>query len=65
PVLTAIGLDHALAQGNIIISLGKDNTEAEIDHVAQTLPKIVSRLRSMSPMWDEFQKGNIASQIKP
>jgi cysteine desulfurase len=65
PVLTAIGLDHSMAQGNIIISLGKDNTEAEIGHVAQTLPKIVSRLRSMSPMWDEFQKGNIASQIKP
>jgi cysteine desulfurase len=64
PVLSAIGLDHALAQGNIIISLGKDNTEAEIDHVAQALPKIVGRLRAMSPIWEEFQKGTIRSQIR-
>jgi cysteine desulfurase len=63
PVLTAIGLEHSLAQGNIIISLGKDNTEAEIDHVAGTLPKIVEKLRSMSPVWDDFQKGLVTSQI--
>ena len=63
PVLTAIGLEHSLAQGNIIISLGKDNTEAEIDHVATVLPKIVSKLRAMSPMWDDFQKGLVKSQI--
>jgi len=62
-VLTAIGLEHSLAQGNIIISLGKDNTEAEIDHVASTLPKIVEKLRSMSPVWDDFQKGLVTSQI--
>ena len=64
PVLTAIGLDHGLAQGNVILSLGKDNTAAEIDHVAEALPKIVARLRSMSPMWDDFQKGRIKSQIQ-
>src|SRR5688572_13681781 len=63
PVLTAIGLEHSLAQGNIIISLGKDNTESEMDHAATVLPKIVSKLRSMSPMWDDFQKGLIRSQI--
>lgn len=65
PVLTAIGLEHSLAQGNIIISLGKDNTESEIDHVAGTLPKIVEKLRSMSPVWDDFEKGVVASQIPP
>jgi cysteine desulfurase len=63
PVLTAIGLEHSLAQGNIIISIGKDNTEAEIDHAASTLPKIVQKLRSMSPVWDDFQKGLVTSQI--
>ena len=63
PVLTAIGLDHSLAQGNVILTLGKDNTEAQIDHVAETLPKIVSRLRSMSPVWDDFKKGKITAQI--
>lgn len=65
PVLMAIGLDHALAQGNIILSLGKDNTDEEMDYVLATLPGIVSRLRGLSPMWDEFQRGMIDSIISP
>ena len=56
PVLSAIGLEHSLAQGAIILSLGKDNTEEEIDYVIETLPKIVTKLRGMSPLWDEFQR---------
>ena len=64
-VLAAIGLDHALAQGNIIISLGKDNTEEDMDYVVETFAKIVDKLRNMSPMWDEFQRGIIDSVIAP
>ena len=57
PVLAAIGLDHALAQGAVILSLGKDNTDEEMDYVLETLPKVVAKLRGMSPMWDEFERG--------
>lgn len=64
-VLSAIGLDHALAQGNIIMSLGKDNTEEEVDYVVETFQKIVAKLRTMSPMWQEFQEGKIDSVIAP
>lgn len=64
-VLAAIGLDHALAQGNLILTLGKDNTEEEMDHVAETFGRIVQTLRGMSPMWDEFEKGIIDSVIAP
>lgn len=64
-VLGAIGLDHALAQGNIIMTLGKDNTEAEMDYVVETFALIVTKLRKMSPMWDEFQQGVIDSVIQP
>ncbi len=64
-VLAAIGLDHALAQGNLILTLGKDNTEAEVDYVIETFSGIVDKLRSMSPMWDEFQRGIIDSVIHP
>lgn len=64
-VLAAIGLDHALAQGNLILSLGKDNTDEEIDYVIETFPKIVSVLREMSPMWDAFQKGAVPSVLAP
>jgi cysteine desulfurase len=64
-VLSAIGLDHALAQGNLIISLGKDNTAEDMDYVVDTFARIVTKLRAMSPMWDEFEKGVIDSVIAP
>ena len=64
-VLAAIGLDHALAQGNIIMTLGKDNTVEDVDYVVETFVKIVTKLRGMSPMWDEFERGVIDSVINP
>jgi cysteine desulfurase len=64
-VLSAIGLDHALAQGNLIMTLGRDNTAEEMDYVIDTFSRIVSTLRGMSPMWDEFEKGVIDSVIAP
>ncbi|MCC7376428.1 MAG: cysteine desulfurase [Verrucomicrobiales bacterium] len=64
-VLAAIGLDHALAQGNLILTLGKDNTAEEMDYVVDTFAMIVERLRTMSPMWEEFQRGIIDSVIQP
>ena len=64
-VLSAIGLDHALAQGNIIMSLGQENSEEDVDYTVETFAKIVTKLRGMSPMWDEFEKGIIDSVIAP
>jgi cysteine desulfurase len=64
-VLTGIGLDLALGQAAILLSLGEGNTDAEIDYVLETLPQIVSRLRGMSPMWDEFQRGLMDSAVSP
>ena len=64
-VLSAIGLDHALAQGNIIMSLGDANAEEDVDYVIECFEKIVKKLRGMSPMWDEFEKGEIDSVIAP
>ena len=55
-VLSAIGLEHSLAQANIILSLGQDNTEQDVDYFLATFPKIVAKLRSMSPTWEEFWK---------
>ncbi len=64
-VLAAIGLDHALAQGNIIMTLGKDTSGDDVDYVVETFAKVVEKLRRMSPMWDEFQRGLIDSVIAP
>jgi cysteine desulfurase len=64
-VLTAIGLDHSLGQAAILLTLGKDNTDADIDQVLEALPQVVGKLRGMSPAWDEFQRGAIRSVIRP
>ena len=64
-VLTAMGVPHTLAQGSILLSLGMDNTDADIDTVLETLPRIVEKLRAMSPLWDEFQQGLIDSLVDP
>ncbi len=64
-VLSAIGLDHALAQGNLILTLGKDNSIEDVDYVVETFSRIVQKLRTMSPMWDEFERGQIDSVIAP
>ncbi|MHB0998994.1 MAG: cysteine desulfurase NifS [Armatimonadota bacterium] len=49
-VLQAIGLPFDIAHGSLRFSLGHSNTEEEIDFVIESLPPIVERLRSMSPL---------------
>ena len=50
-VLMALGLPPATAQGAIRFSLGRDNTEADVDYVLEELPPIIRRLRAMSPLY--------------
>jgi len=52
-VLMAMGVDPAVAQGSIRFSLGKDNTDEDIDYVLEVLPEIVNRLRRISPLFKE------------
>lgn len=55
-VLLAIGLPHEIAHGSLRFSLGRQNTEEDIDYVLEQLPKIVDRLRMMSPLYDQVRK---------
>ena len=50
-VLMALGLPPATAQGAIRFSLGRANTEADVDYVVAELPPIIKRLRAMSPLY--------------
>ena len=50
-VLLAIGLDPVDAHGSLRLTLGRNNTEADIDFVADVLPVIVDELRQMSPLY--------------
>jgi cysteine desulfurase len=50
-VLLAIGLDPVDAHGSLRLTLGRDTTEADIQRVKETLPRIVDELREMSPLF--------------
>lgn len=55
-VLLAIGLPHEIAHGSLRLTMNHDNTMEEIDYVVDTLKEIISNLRSMSPLYEDFVK---------
>ena len=57
-VLAALGLPPQLAQGTVRFSLGKDNTEDEIDEVIEKVPAIVEQMRAMSPEYKRKMRRN-------
>ena len=50
-VLTAMGLKPQDALGSLRVSLGRENTEEEVDYFLQVLPPIIKKLREMSPLY--------------
>lgn len=56
-VLLALGVPVEVAHGSLRLSIGPENTEQEIDHILQAVPQVVARLRDMSPVWEDLQKG--------
>lgn len=56
-VLLAMGLSHEIAHGSLRFSFGRQNTEEDVDYVLEQLPKIVDRLRMMSPLYDQAKHG--------
>ena len=57
-VLLAMGVPHEKAHGSLRLSISHDNTDEEIDYIIDTVPKVVERLRNMSPLWEEVVKNN-------
>lgn len=55
-VLLAIGLPHEIAHGSVRFTLSADTTKEEIDYTVENLKQIVERLRSMSPLYEDFVK---------
>src|SRR5882724_579108 len=50
PVILALGRDDELARGSIRFSFGKDNSQEDVDYVLEVLPRVVARLRELSPL---------------
>jgi len=56
-VLMSIGLDHADAQGTLVISLGVDNTKEDVDRFLTSLKNVVTTLRDISPLYNKRNSG--------
>lgn len=57
-VLLAIGLPHEIAHGSIRFTISRETTEEDLDYTVDSLKAIVDRLRSMSPLYEDFVKKN-------
>lgn len=55
-VLLAIGLPHEIAHGSTRLTLSEETTKEQADFVVDNLKRIVERMRSMSPLYDDFIK---------
>ena len=56
-VLLSIGRPHEVAHGSLRLTLSRYTTEDEINKVIEAVPQVVAYLRSISPVWDELEKG--------
>ncbi len=52
-VLLAMGIPPEVAHGSLRLTLGRENTEEDVDYVLEVLPPIVEKLRAMSPLYQE------------
>ena len=57
-VLLAIGLPHEIAHGSLRLTLSEETTKEDIDYTVDKLTEIIARLRSMSPLYEDFVKKN-------
>ena len=57
-VLLAIGLPHEIAHGSLRLTLSDETTVEEIDFTVDKLKEIIQRLRSMSPLYEDFKRRN-------
>lgn len=56
-VLLSIGLEHAVAHGSLRLSIEENVTDEDVNYILEVIPKVVDRLRSMSPVWEKMMKG--------
>lgn len=50
-VLIAMGLRHEEAHGSLLLTLGKYNSGEDVDYVLEHVPKVVGKLRELSPLY--------------
>jgi cysteine desulfurase len=63
-VLRAIGRNDELAHSSIRFSIGRFNTEEEIDYTVKLLQNKIAKLRELSPLWEMYQDGVDLASVK-
>ena len=59
-LLLAIGIPHEIAHGSLRLSFGEINTEEDVDYLVDCLEEIITKLRNMSPLYEDYiKKANI------
>lgn len=59
-VLLAIGLPHEIAHGSLRLTLSDEITKDQLDYVVDQLEEIVAKLRSMSPLYEDYAKKHLS-----
>jgi cysteine desulfurase len=57
-VLLALGLKHEVAHGSLRLSIDESTSDEDIDYILEVIPKVVKRLRDMSPLWEDMVKAD-------
>jgi cysteine desulfurase len=65
PVIRALGRNDELARGSIRFSFGKDNTIEDVDYVLEVLPRAVSNLRRLSPLYQQARAERACPSEEP
>lgn len=65
-VLLALGLPHEVAHGSMRLSISEDTTDEDVDYILEVVPKVVERIRAMSPLWEDILNGkeNVQKPLK-
>ncbi len=63
-VLLAIGLPHEVAHGSLRLTLSAETTKEDIDTTVEAIKEIVGKLRSMSPLYEDYKAGKKKSLIE-
>ena len=56
-VLLALGLKHEVAHGSLRLSIDESTSDEDVDYILEVVPKVVERLRAMSPLWERIVNG--------
>lgn len=64
-VLLGIGMPAEIAHGSLRISIGRETTDEEVDRFLIDIPLVIERLRDMSPLYSDYQRGRLTALIPP